>query len=140
MALITRARKKGVLASSQFLWLRPLDRPLWYAVHQCGGRAAWAEAFAAWAHYSAEEKAKKPLPEPRLSHAVRRLRNSLSSQGWLADTARAAGAPQSMPPVESSAPTPAEEGASPEIVYAAADEEAEEYDANEDQELRQEQF
>jgi hypothetical protein len=47
MALLTRARKKGVLASSQFLFLRPLDRPLWYALHQCGGRAAWAEGFAA---------------------------------------------------------------------------------------------
>lgn len=140
MALITRARKKGVLASSQFLWLRPLDRPLWYAIHQCGGRAAWAEAFASWAHYSAEEKAKKPLPEPHLSHAVRRLRDSLASQGWLADTARAAVAPQSMPPVENSTVTPDEAGASPEIVYAAADEEPEEYDANEDQELRQEQF
>ena len=63
MALLYRARQKGVLASSQFLWLRPLDRPLWYALNQCGGRAAWAEGFAPWAHYMAEEKEGKILSE-----------------------------------------------------------------------------
>ena len=84
MALLTRARKKGVLASSQFLWLRPLDRPLWYALSQCGGRAAWAEGFAAWAQYAAEEKAGKALPEPHLTQAVTALREALSAQGWLA--------------------------------------------------------
>mgnify|MGYP007076386948 CR=1 FL=1 len=72
MAALTLARRKGVLASSQFLWVRPVDRPLWYALHQCGGRAAWAEAFASWAHYAAEEKAKKALAEPHIAQAVRR--------------------------------------------------------------------
>ena len=43
MALLYRARRKGVLANSQFLWLRPLDRPLWYALCQCGGRTAMME-------------------------------------------------------------------------------------------------
>jgi hypothetical protein len=85
MALLTRARKKGVLASSQFLWLRPLDRPLWYALHQCGGRAAWAEGIAAWAQYAAEEKAGKALSEPRLAQAVTALREALSAQGWFMD-------------------------------------------------------
>lgn len=85
MALLTLARRKGVLASSQFLWLRPLDRPLWYALNQCGGRAAWAEGFAAWAHYAAEEKTGRTLPEARLAHAAARLRETLAAQGWLAD-------------------------------------------------------
>jgi hypothetical protein len=84
MALLTRARKKGVLASSQFLWLRPLDHPLWYALHQCGGRTAWAEGFAAWAHYVAEERAGKALAEPQLRQAVSSLREALAAQGWLA--------------------------------------------------------
>jgi hypothetical protein len=90
MALLTRARKKGVLASSQFLWLRPLDRPLWYAISQCGGRAAWAEGFAAWAQYAAEEKAGKALSEPSLAQAVTALREALAAQGWLRDDCRRA--------------------------------------------------
>ena len=83
MALLTRARSKGVLASSQFLWLRPMDRPLWYALNQCGGRAAWAEGFAPWAHYMAEEWAGKALAVPCLDEAVASLRDALDSQGWL---------------------------------------------------------
>ena len=62
MAMLTLARRKGVLASSQFLWLRPLDRPLWYALNQCGGRAAWAEGFAAW-----RRKKKPVLHSPKLA-------------------------------------------------------------------------
>jgi hypothetical protein len=85
MALLTRARKKGVLATSQFLFLRPLDRGLWYALNQCGGRAAWAEGFAAWAHYAAEEKAGRTLTEPKLQGAVKALRDALAFQGWLSD-------------------------------------------------------
>lgn len=85
MALLTSARKKGVLASSQFIFVRPLDRALWYALSQCGGRAAWAEGFAAWAHYMAEEKAGRVLPEPKLAQAVAALRDALALQGWLTD-------------------------------------------------------
>jgi len=97
MALLTRARQKGVLAGSQFLWLRPLDRPLWYALNQCGGRVAWAEGFAAWAHYVAEGKAGKALHEPHVAPAVVSLRDALAGQGWLADTSRVVIVPQSEP-------------------------------------------
>lgn len=86
MALLTQARQKGVLATSQFLWLRPLDRPLWYTLNQCGGRTAWAEAFAPWAHYIAEEKAGKALNTPHVANAVQSLKEALSDQGWLQDT------------------------------------------------------
>ncbi len=85
MALLTFARRKGVLASSQFLWLRPLDRPLWYALNQCGGRTAWAEGFAAWAHFAAEEKAGVPLAQAHVAHASYRLKETLSQQGWLTE-------------------------------------------------------
>ena len=124
MALLTLARRKGVLASSQFLWLRPLDRPLWYALSQCGGRAAWAEGFAAWAHFAAEEKMGKALREPRLTHAVGRLRQTLAVQGWLTDD----------PCVFESAGLSLDK----EVMFAPAEEHQEEYDANEDESLKNE--
>ena len=83
MAVLYRARQKGVLASSQFLFVRPLDRPLWYALNQCGGRVGWPEAFAAWAHYQAEEAAGKTLTEPDMGRAVDSLKAALNAQGWL---------------------------------------------------------
>lgn len=83
MALLYEARKKGVLANSQFLWLRPIDRPLWYALNQCGGRAAWVEGLAAWSHFQAENHAGKTLAEPQIDDAVASLKRSLGQQGWL---------------------------------------------------------
>lgn len=147
MALLTRARQKGVLASSQFLWLRPLDRSLWYALNQCGGRAAWAEAFAAWAHYTAEEKAGRALHEPHVAPAVVSLRDSLSGQGWLIDTARRSDGPHVMPQTvpESSEDSEAGGGAAgieamPELVLADAEDDPEMYDANEDPQLAREEY
>ena len=123
MAMLTLARKKGVLASSQFLWLRPLDRPLWYALNQCGGRAAWAEGFAAWAHYAAEEKAGETLREARMTHAVARIKDSLAEQGWLTE----------MPKLFESSGLSLDG----DVVFAVADENSE-YNANEDSDLLQE--
>ena len=150
MALLYRARQKGVLASSQFLWLRPLDRPLWYALNQCGGRAAWAEGFAAWAHYMAEEKAGKALPEPHVALAVASLKEALAAQGWLTEIF--------VPPMCESASTPSVDAAAagsasvasantpssiepppdPDVVLAEAEDDPE-YDANEDPSLAQQQ-
>jgi hypothetical protein len=130
MALLTRARKKGVLASSQFLWLRPLDRPLWYALHQCGGRAAWAEGFAVWAHFTAEEKAGKALTEPHVGQAVFALRSALDAQGWLADKPM----PVKTNPDDGLKLKPvlvSEAGTEDERVLAEAEDDPE-YDANED--------
>lgn len=83
MALLYRARQKGVLASSQFLFLRPLDRPLWYALNECGGRVGWPEAFAPWTHYQAEEAAGKSMDTSQTDRAVASLKAALDAQGWL---------------------------------------------------------
>lgn len=139
MALLYRARRKGVLASSQFLWLRPLDRPLWYALSQCGGRAAWAEGFAPWAHYIAEEQAGQALAEPCLDAAVASLREALTAQGWLTEIFVP---PLSEPPSTSSAdppPSSIESPPDPDMVYADAEADPE-YDANEDESLADEYF
>ncbi len=124
MALLTLARRKGVLASSQFIWVRPVDRPLWYALNQCGGRAAWAEGFAAWAHYAAEEKAGKTSREMRTAHAVARLRATLAAQGWLTD----------MPPLYESSGLNLDK----DVVFAVVDEVPKDYDANNDADLLKE--
>ena len=140
MALLYRARQKGVLASSQFLWLRPLDRPLWYALNQCGGRAAWAEGFAPWAHYTAEEKERKTLTKPHVAPAVASLREALSAQGWLTEIF--------VPPAESANTEYSPDGSAqasspieppPDMVVADAEDDPE-YDANEDPSLAQQDY
>ena len=147
MALLYRARQKGVLASSQFLWLRPMDRPLWYALNQCGGRAAWAEGFAAWAHYTAEEQEGKALTEPHVAPAVASLKEALSAQGWLTEIF--------VPPMPETIPVPPADAAEtsnsetetssiespPDAdVVLCPPEENPEYDANEDEHLADEYY
>ena len=147
MALLYRARQKGVLAGSQFLWLRPMDRPLWYALNQCGGRAAWAEGFAAWAHYMAEEQEGKALTEPHVAPAVASLREALSAQGWLTEIF--------VPPMPETIPVPPADAAETSNSEAEASsiesppdadvvlcppEENPEYDANEDEHLADEYY
>ncbi len=83
MSLLYFARKKGILAPSQFLFVRPIDRPLWYALHQCGGQVAWSEALAPWLHYNAEERAEKTLDDFSWEDAHLFMENTLASQGWL---------------------------------------------------------
>ncbi len=151
MALLYRARRKGVLASSQFLWLRPLDRSLWYALNQCGGRAAWAEGFAPWAHYMAEEKAGKALSEPHVAPAVASIREALSAQGWLTEifvppmpeepsTPSVDSSSAGSPSVDSAgAPSSIESPPDPDVVLAVAEDDPE-YDANEDPSLAQQQY
>ena len=133
MALLYRARRKGVLANSQFLWLRPLDRPLWYALCQCGGRTAMMEGAAAWAHYHAEEQAGLALSEPHVAAVVPSLRAALNAQGWLTDIF--------IPPMFEQSFTPAVEQAEPvsDMVYAAAENDPE-YDANDDPSLAEEHY
>ncbi len=83
MALLYFARKKGILASSQFLFLRPIDRPLWYTLHQCGGQTAWAEGLAPWLHFQDEENENKTLTEFKVENGYEYMHKVLAGQGWL---------------------------------------------------------
>jgi len=60
----------GVLAPAHFLWLRGVDRNLWYPLNNLGRRAFHTEGAGAMAHFMAEEAAKKPLVIPRVDTAI----------------------------------------------------------------------
>lgn len=60
----------GVLAPAQFLWLRAVDRNLWYPLNNLGRNAVHIEAAGAITHYRAERSASKPIPNPQLDPAV----------------------------------------------------------------------
>jgi hypothetical protein len=54
LALYEFARKKGVLPTADFIWLRPTNRSLFYLLNNFGRRTAWTEIAGPWAHYQAE--------------------------------------------------------------------------------------
>ena len=87
-ALLDFAARKGILPPSQFLWLRPTDRTLWYTLNQVGGRTPWTEASGPWAHYLAEEALGVAIETPEISEAVKALEDYLRETGWLPGDSR----------------------------------------------------
>lgn len=97
VALLECAHGRGLLPAAEFLWLRPVDRVLWYALNQVGGGTRWPEAAGIWAHYEAETLVRSSLREPEVEAAVDALQHSLILNGWLpedVDTATSARAPR----------------------------------------------
>jgi intracellular multiplication protein IcmP len=78
------AKAKGVLPSCEFIWLRPINRALWYSLNQMGGREAWIEASAPWEHYHTEKIAGRSIKTPEVKNAVIGLKTILTQKGWLA--------------------------------------------------------
>lgn len=87
--LLHRARyASGVLHPAWFLWLKPVDRTFWYAMHQVGMRVGTIEAGGVRAHYLAELKNGGPLDRPTVGEAATALRTHLISESWLVDDAQ----------------------------------------------------
>jgi intracellular multiplication protein IcmP len=60
----------GVLAPAQFVWLRGVDRHMWYALNNLGRGALHPEAAGAIGHYRSEKNAGKPIPNPQVDIAI----------------------------------------------------------------------
>ena len=69
--VLSHARDRGgVLAPAQFVWLRGVNRSLWYPLNNLGRRAFHPEAAGAMAHFEAELAANRPLLTPKVKNAV----------------------------------------------------------------------
>ncbi len=82
------ARADGVLASAEFLWLKPVDRKLWYMLNSVGRQTAVTEVGGAFAHWLAEKKIGKPMKTPMIKSAVEALEDSLDSILRIEETER----------------------------------------------------
>ena len=79
----TGARARGILTTADFIWLRPIDRTLWYCLNNMGRKTAWPECGGAWAHMQAEEMMRTPIGTPEVERAVDALEDDLIKEGWL---------------------------------------------------------
>ncbi len=71
VALLLRARVHGILPTAECMWLRDVDRDLYYALASVGRRVTHVEGIAALAHHEAEVLAGTALTVPRLDGAMR---------------------------------------------------------------------
>lgn len=54
-SMLELARTDGVFPSSDFLWLKPVDRRMWYMLNSVGRQTAVTEIAGAFAHWVAEK-------------------------------------------------------------------------------------
>lgn len=72
-SLMERARDDGVLASADFLWLKPVDRRLWYILNNIGRQTAFVEVGGIFAHWMAEKTLAQKSLSPMIEEAVKAL-------------------------------------------------------------------
>lgn len=77
------ARSKGRLMHSNFLWLRPVNQTLWYALSGQGGQCPYWEAAGPDAHAKVEKLIGKRIMTPLTLSAVHSLRETLSREHWI---------------------------------------------------------
>lgn len=72
-ALLHAARQDGVLASADFLWLKPIDRRLWYVLNNVGRQTAFVEVSGVFAHWQVERSLDQKCLMPMVEEAVKAL-------------------------------------------------------------------
>ncbi|MDF2690150.1 MAG: hypothetical protein K0S29_5 [Gammaproteobacteria bacterium] len=75
--MLVAARRSGIVANSSYLWLKPVDRSLWYALNNIGRKAVFVEMAAAHAHWLAEKKLGFALAEPMVDEAIHGLEEAV---------------------------------------------------------------
>ncbi len=78
-SMLQLARTDGVLASADFLWLKPLDRRTWFMLNAVGRQTSVPEVAGAFAHWKTELLFGRPLPIPMVKTAVDALDEELES-------------------------------------------------------------
>ncbi|RDI48608.1 type IVB secretion system coupling complex protein DotM/IcmP [Aquicella lusitana] len=76
-SMLEGAREDGVQASADFLWLKPMDRRLWYTLNTVGRQTPFAEVAGVFAHWVAEKEAGRKLMVPMVEEATNALELAL---------------------------------------------------------------
>lgn len=84
-SMLLMAREDGVLASADFLWLKPMDRRLWYVVNNVGKQTPGVEVGGIFCHWYNELALRRPLSVPVVGAAVDALELALSDVIYMPD-------------------------------------------------------
>ncbi len=71
--LLAASRDDGVVPSVEFLWLKPIDRRLWYMMNSIGRQTPYAEVGGPFAHWRAEQVMGRRSLTPMIDEAIRAL-------------------------------------------------------------------
>lgn len=77
-SLLEFARSDGVLSSADFLWLKPVDRELWYILNTTGRQTPFPEVGGIFAHWIVEKELGRRFSVPMVKEAVAGLEKALT--------------------------------------------------------------
>ena len=77
-SMLEYARTGGVLAMAELLWLKKVDRKLWYMLQSVGRQTPFVEAAAAYSHWITEKRLRRPLKVPMVNEAVKSVVSALT--------------------------------------------------------------
>lgn len=78
-SMLELARTDGVLSSADFLWLKPVDRTLWYTLNNVGRQTAFPEISGVIAHWNVEKELQRKLSVPMVQEAIRGLEHAIAA-------------------------------------------------------------
>ncbi len=78
-SMLSYAREDGVLATAEFLWLKPLDRGLWFMLNAVGRKTPTTEAAGPFAHWLAEKALQRKLTVPMIGEATEALDDAIKN-------------------------------------------------------------
>lgn len=72
-SLMEKSWTYGVLSSAELLWLKSLDRDLFYVASQQGRNSSFVEVAGCWSHYLSESSLGFKMLSPQVFNAIRAL-------------------------------------------------------------------
>ncbi|WP_100550888.1 type IVB secretion system coupling complex protein DotM/IcmP [Caedibacter taeniospiralis] len=72
-ALLQEAKAGGIVPPSLFLWIKPLDRTLWYIINNLGRKSVFIEAAAVSMHFNNERRVGEKIEYPAIEQLVTEL-------------------------------------------------------------------
>jgi intracellular multiplication protein IcmP len=84
-SMLEVARTDGVLASADFLWLKPVDRRMWQMLNNVGRSVATCEIAGVYAHWLVEKQLLRPIAVPMVEQATKSLVYAMSLTVYVPD-------------------------------------------------------
>jgi len=72
-SFLVAARDDGVVPAAEFLWLKPIDRRLWYVLNSVGRQTPFSEVAGPFAHWKAEIAMGRLSLVPMIDEAIKAL-------------------------------------------------------------------
>lgn len=86
ISMLELARTDGVVAPVDFLWLKVVDRRMWYTLNNVGRSTCFPEVAGIYAHWKVEERLSRPLKVPHIEEGVNAVQEGLDEIKYNPDT------------------------------------------------------